>query len=74
MGGDQIRARRALLFIQTAHIRWKRTTFIAHKFKVGETESMNASKGKAGMDEATIAGLRERVHSGRPPISNQGYE
>jgi hypothetical protein len=35
---------------------------------------MNASRGKAGMDEATIVGLRERVHSGLPPIWNPVYE
>jgi hypothetical protein len=28
---------------------------------------MNTSRGKAGMDEATIVGLRERVHPGLPP-------
>jgi len=27
---------------------------------------VNAARGKAGMDEATIVGLRERVHSGLP--------
>jgi len=26
---------------------------------------------KAGMDEATIVGLRERVHSGLIPLGNQ---
>jgi hypothetical protein len=45
-----------------------------HKFYVGEMESMNASRGKAGMDEATIAGLRERVHPGLPPMMNPVYE
>ena len=35
---------------------------------------MNASRGKAGMDEATISGLRERVHPGLPPIGNQAHE
>ena len=30
---------------------------------------MNASRGKAGMDEATMSGLRERVHSGLPPYA-----
>ena len=57
----------ALLFRQTTHTKWKRTTCIIHKFYVGETESMKASKGKPGMDEATIAGLRELVHPGFPP-------
>jgi len=27
---------------------------------------MNLLRGKAGMDEATMSGLRERVHSGFP--------
>jgi hypothetical protein len=40
---------------------------IIHKLIVGEMESMNPSRGKAGMDEATMSGLRERVHSGFPP-------
>jgi len=31
---------------------------------------MNASRGKAGMDEATIAGLRELVQPGLLPIWN----
>jgi hypothetical protein len=35
---------------------------------------MNASRGKAGMDEATIAGLRGRVRPGLPPIWNPVYE
>jgi hypothetical protein len=35
---------------------------------------MNASRGKAGMDEATMSGLREQVHSGLPPIGNPVYE
>jgi hypothetical protein len=35
---------------------------------------MNASRGMAGMDEATMSGLRERVHPGLPPIQNQVYE
>jgi hypothetical protein len=42
-------------------------TCIIHKFRVGETKSMNASRGMAGMDEATIVGLRERIHPGLPP-------
>jgi len=29
---------------------------------------------RAGMDEATIAGLRERVHSGLLPIGKPVYE
>ncbi len=29
---------------------------------------------KAGMDEATIVGLRERVHSGLLPIGKPVYE
>jgi hypothetical protein len=37
-------------------------------------ESMNPSREKAGMDEATIVGLRERVYSGLPPIGNPVYE
>jgi hypothetical protein len=28
---------------------------------------MNVSRGKAGMDEATMSGLQERVHPGLPP-------
>ena len=40
---------------------------------------MNASRGKAGMDEAIMSGLRERVHPGLPPpyrtrfMNNAGY-
>jgi hypothetical protein len=52
----------------------KGLTRINHKFLVGETDSMNVSRGKAGMDEATLSGLRERVHSGFPPIWNPLYE
>jgi hypothetical protein len=35
---------------------------------------MNASREKAGMDEATMSGLRERVHPGLLPIRNPVYE
>jgi hypothetical protein len=38
-----------------------------NEFYAGDTESMNSSRGKAGRDEATIVGLRERVHPGIPP-------
>ena len=44
------------------------------KFHVGDTESLNAPRGKAGMDEATMVGLRELAHSGLPPIWNPAYE
>jgi len=30
---------------------------------------MNALRGKAGMDDATIVGLRERVYPSRPPYT-----
>jgi len=39
-----------------------------HEFHIGETISRNALREKAGMDEATISGLRERVRSGLLPI------
>jgi hypothetical protein len=45
-----------------------------HGFHAGETESMKASRRKAGMDEATIAGLRARIYPGLPPIRNPVYE
>jgi hypothetical protein len=51
-----------------------RLTGIIHKSYVGETESTNASREKAGMDEATIVGLRDRVYPGLPPIWNTVYE
>jgi hypothetical protein len=51
-----------------------RLTGNIHKSYVGETVSMNTSRRKAGMDEATMVGLREPVHSGLPPIGNPFYE
>jgi hypothetical protein len=35
---------------------------------------MNASREKAGMNEAIISGLRERIHYGLPSIENPIYE
>jgi len=42
-------------------------TWIIHEFWAGEI-SRNACMEKAGMDEATIVGLRERVRSGLLPL------
>jgi len=50
-----------------------RLACIIHKSREKRPESSCLPRGTAGRDEATIAGLRERVHSGLPSLQKLPY-